>query len=81
MRKWISYNITPKLTARYIHSVYEATHYTHFPQPHILYSSFILHVSFRYVGDRGSAVDKVLCYKSEGHWFDPSWCHGNFSLT
>jgi len=28
-------------------------------------------------GDRG----KVLCYKSEGRWFDPSWCHWNFSLT
>ena len=24
---------------------------------------------------------KVLCYKSEGSWFDPSWCHWNFSLT
>ena len=24
---------------------------------------------------------KVLCYKSEGRWFDPSWCHWNFSLT
>jgi len=20
-------------------------------------------------------VVKVLCYKSEGRWFDPSWCH------
>ena len=26
-------------------------------------------------GDRGSKMVKVLCYKSEGHWFDPSWCH------
>jgi len=26
-------------------------------------------------GDRGSTVVKVLCYKSEGRWFDPSWCH------
>jgi len=26
-------------------------------------------------------VVKVLCYESEGHWFDPSWCHWNFSLT
>jgi len=26
-------------------------------------------------GDRGSAVIKVLCYKSKGPWFDPSWCH------
>ena len=28
-----------------------------------------------------STVVKVLCYKSEGRWFDPSWCHWNFSLT
>ena len=26
-------------------------------------------------GDRGGTVVKVLCYKSEGRWFDPSWCH------
>jgi len=32
------------------------------------------------LGDRGSTVIKVLCYKSEGRWFDPSWCHWNFSL-
>ena len=31
-------------------------------------------------GDRGSTVVKVLCYKSEGRWFDPSWCNWNFSL-
>jgi hypothetical protein len=24
---------------------------------------------------------KVLCHKSEGRWFDPRWCHWNFSLT
>ena len=29
-------------------------------------------------GDRGSTVVKVLCYKSEGHWFDPSWCQWIF---
>jgi len=23
----------------------------------------------------------VLCYKSEGRWFDHRWCHSNFSLT
>jgi len=33
------------------------------------------------IGDRGSTVVKVLCYKSEGRWFDPSWCHWNFTLT
>ena len=32
-------------------------------------------------GDRCSTVVKALCYKSEGRWFDPSWCHWNFSLT
>ena len=24
---------------------------------------------------------KVLCYKSEGHWFNSRWCYWNFSLT
>ena len=32
------------------------------------------------LGNRGSTVVKVLCYKSEGRWFDPSRCHWNFSL-
>jgi len=30
--------------------------------------------------DRGSTVVKVLCYKSEGGWFDPSWCQWIFYL-
>ena len=30
------------------------------------------------LGDRGSTVLKVLCYKSEGRWFDPSWCQWIF---
>ena len=29
-------------------------------------------------GDHGSTVVKVLWYKSEGHWFDPSWCQWIF---
>ena len=32
-------------------------------------------------GDRGGTVVKVLCYKSEGLWFNSKWCHWNFSLT
>ena len=28
-------------------------------------------------GDRDGAVVKVLCYKSEGRWFDASWCFWN----
>jgi len=31
--------------------------------------------------DGGGTVFKVLCYKSEGCWFDSSWCHWNYSLT
>jgi len=30
------------------------------------------------IGDRGSTVVKVLCYKSEGHWFVPSLCQWIF---
>ena len=40
----------------------------------VISSSCRLHV------DRGGTVIKVLCYKSEGRWFDPSWCHWSFSL-
>ena len=29
------------------------------------------------MGDRG---DTVVCYKSEGRWFDPSWCHLEFFI-
>ena len=29
-------------------------------------------------GDRGNTVVKVLCYKLEGRWFDPSWCQWTF---
>ena len=30
------------------------------------------------VGDRGSTVVKVLCYKSESRWLGPSWCQWIF---
>ena len=33
------------------------------------------------MGDRGSKVVKVLCYKSEDRLFDYRWCHWDFSLT
>ena len=36
--------------------------------PHYIVILHALH------GDRGSTVVKVLCYKSEGRWFDPSFC-------
>jgi len=28
--------------------------------------------------DCGGTVAKVACYKSEGRWLDPSWCHWKF---
>jgi hypothetical protein len=42
---------------------------------------FIL-IMFQYKGTAdGDTAVKVLCYKSEGGWFDSRWCHWNFSLT
>jgi len=29
---------------------------------------------------RGSTVVKKMCYKSEGLWFNPSWCQWIFHL-
>jgi hypothetical protein len=28
----------------------------------------------------GGTVVKVLCYKSEGRWFDSRWCHLEFFI-
>ena len=36
--------------------------------------------TYMYVYINGTVV-KVLCYISEGRWFDPNWGHWNFSLT
>ena len=33
-----------------------------------------------YIWDHGSAVAKVLCYKSEGRWFDPSHSVSGFFI-
>jgi len=44
------------------------------------YCSCTIKADYNYYGDRGSTVVKVLCYKPEGRWFDPSWCHWNISL-
>jgi len=55
--------------------------------PYVKFNHHISHQNFStqnftipYVAtvDRGSTVVKVLCYKSEGRWFDPSWCHWIF---
>jgi len=33
-----------------------------------------------WVHNHGSTVVKVLCYKSEGRWFDPSWFQWIFDI-
>ena len=47
----------------------------------LIFANLFFYKYYGDIGDRGGTVVKVLCYKSEGHWFDPSWCHWNFSLT
>jgi len=37
-----------------------------------------LNNALNYAGDNSSTVVKVLCYKSEGRWFDPNWCQWIF---
>jgi hypothetical protein len=37
------------------------------------YTYIFVYTIFHF-GDRGSTVVKVLCYKSEGRWFDSKWC-------
>jgi hypothetical protein len=46
----------------------------------ILLNYLTLFTYFMGTADGGTVV-KVLCYKSEGRWFNCRWCHGNFSLT
>ena len=50
----------------------------HFPE---LDANSLCPSSHFHLVDRGGTVIKVLCYKSEGPWFDSRWCHCNFSLT
>ena len=43
--------------------------------------SILLVLTAETLEDHGGTVVKVLCYKSEGRWFDPNWYNWNFSLT
>jgi len=42
------------------------------------YCKLSKYFSIVYVCMWGTAVAQVLCYKSEGRWFDPSWCQWVF---
>ena len=41
-------------------------------RPTVLLYMYFIYLIYIKIGDRGSTVVKVLCYKSEGRWFDPS---------
>jgi len=47
----------------------------------IIKNIFIYLFIYLLTGDLGGTVVKVLCYKSEGRWFDPVWCHWYFLLA
>ena len=36
------------------------------------YGNLVFYSALLFMWDRGSTVVKVLCYNSEGRWFDPS---------
>jgi hypothetical protein len=52
-------------------------------EPHCAYRGVvnIHYIQYIYMcvggGDRVGTVVMVLCYKSEGRWFDSIWCHWN----
>ena len=50
----------------------------HVFQKHLVYWAKFHEIWDYYTYYRGSTVIKVLCYKSEDRWFDPSWCHWIF---
>ena len=49
----------------------------HLEYPHVD-GRIIFNESSCRMGDHGGTVVMVLCYKSEGRWFDPSWCQWIF---
>ena len=50
-----------------------------YPVQQNMYSKATNTSIYPYKGNRGGTVVKVLCYKSEGLWLDPSWCLWKFS--
>ena len=45
----------------------------------LLFFDFMVYLHYLLTpGDRGGTAVKVLCYKSEDRWFNPSSCHWIF---
>ena len=76
----VSLFASPPLTPFHKHSAVAWVEPVMYPVSHFGTVEFVSSTSI-ILGDRGSTVVEVLCYKSEGRWFNPSWCHWNFSLT
>jgi hypothetical protein len=55
-----------------VNKIFAATFQHKYIITYVLYSYLVVG------GDHGNTVVKVLCYKSEGLWFGPRWCHGIF---
>jgi hypothetical protein len=72
-------------------AVYSGTHQTtrrHYPVCIFIVADICFQIWGVFVNDTQGDVFQmcaygvtVLCYKSEGRWFDSRWCHWNFSLT
>jgi len=56
-----------------MHYSYELIKYSHLDAL-LTYITHSLYFYFLFLMNRGL----VLCYKSEGRWFDPRWCHWIF---
>jgi len=58
-----------------VHTGPATDHFTFYSFKYYIVSWNISAFYLTYLGDRSSTVVKVLCHKSEGRCFDPSWCH------
>jgi len=77
---------TSTIDAKFVEGDLETTGcmYVRFIHTAKSHASFILcQFLWPYLLSWGTAVTvfKVMCYKSEGRWFDSSLCHWNYSLT
>jgi len=72
----ISVTIQNKTRDRY--ELFQITMTDTISSKNIELSSWITLYYVVFYGDHGSTVVKVLYYKSEGRWFDPSWCQWIF---
>jgi hypothetical protein len=64
----------PKITAAYDKWSNISTSFYKLHRPELIKTFCYVMFSLLGTADGGTVV-KVLCYKSEGRWFDSRWCH------